>query len=83
MFFRTIFTGVFALLLVTFPFMTMGNAMNDMPLHHAAKQNDAALVTRLLDEGAEIDARDDRGATALLTATISMRVHAVIWRFLR
>ncbi len=42
--------------------------MSGMQLHSAAEQNDAALVARLLAEGAEIDARDDSGATALLVA---------------
>ena len=45
-------------------------------LHQAAANNDAALVTQLLDAGANIDARDDSGATALLAATHANAVDA-------
>ena len=38
-------------------------------LHRAAAANDAAAIERLIAAGADIDARDGSGATALLTAT--------------
>ena len=50
--------------------------MSETQLHNAAKQNDAALVIRLLADGAEIDARDGSGATALLAATHANAVEA-------
>ncbi|TKT78131.1 ankyrin repeat domain-containing protein [Aquamicrobium sp. LC103] len=66
---RSILTGAACLLLMAVPFVAAGKAMSETPLHKAAQSNDAALITRLLAEGAKIDARDDRGATALLVAT--------------
>lgn len=69
MLFRTIFASAIALFLMAFPLITVGEAMSETQLHNAAKQNDAVLVIRLLADGAEIDARDGSGATALLAAT--------------
>lgn len=76
MFFRTICAGTLALLLLVFPLITVGKAMSEMQLHNAAEQNDAARVIRLLAEGAQIDARDGSGATALLAATHANAVDA-------
>ncbi|MDP0929925.1 ankyrin repeat domain-containing protein [Paracoccus onubensis] len=73
---RTILTGAASLILMAAPFVTAGNAMNKMQLHSAAGKNDAALVSRLLAEGAEIDTRDSRGATALLVATHANAIDA-------
>lgn len=45
-------------------------------LHKAAAADDAAAIKALIAEGAEIDARDASGATALLVATHGNRVNA-------
>lgn len=59
------------------PFASSGNeAGKSLPLHAAARQNDAAGIRRLLAEGAKIDARDGSGATALLVATHANQVDA-------
>lgn len=50
------------------PLLAGEHAMST-PLHQAAADSDVAAITRLLAEGAAIDARDDTGATALLVAT--------------
>lgn len=42
---------------------------NAYPLHAAAANDDVAALQRLLSEGAEVDARDASGSTALLVAT--------------
>lgn len=76
MFYRTIFVGAVVALLVAFPFITVGKPMSETQLHSAAKKNDAALVTRLLAEGVEVDSRDRNGATALLVATHANAVQA-------
>ena len=41
----------------------------ETPLHVAALENDVASARKLLDEGAEIDARDTQGQTPLFHAT--------------
>lgn len=47
-----------------------GAAMaDDQSFFAAARGNDAATLTRLIADGQDIEARDDRGATALLVAT--------------
>ena len=43
----------------------------------AAEAGDTAAVRRLLDQGAEIDARDDRGRTAVMAATHGNQVETV------
>lgn len=73
---RTILKGALGLPLIAAPFTAAGKAMNATQLHDAAGRNDAARVSRLLAEGAEIDARDDRGATAPLVATHANAVDA-------
>lgn len=50
--------------------------MSEIPLHDAAAKNDAALVARLLADGAAIDMRDSSGATALLRAVHANAVDA-------
>lgn len=76
MFNRTFCAGLVALWLLTFPFITSGQSMSEALLHTAAKTNDAARITQLLAEGAEIDARDSGRATALMVATRSNAVDA-------
>lgn len=73
---RTILTGAASLVLIAASFVGTGNAMSETPLHTAAEQNDAALITRLLAGGAKIDARDRSGATALLRATHANAIDA-------
>lgn len=48
---------------------TRAGAAMDSSLHEAALANDAERVAQLLAAGAQIDSRDDNGATALLVAT--------------
>ncbi len=49
---------------------------NSCPLHAAAAADNAAAIEKLLSEGAELDARDRSGSTALLVATRANSVHA-------
>jgi ankyrin repeat protein len=65
-----------ATLLALLPLSTIGQNMTQSRLHAAAERNDAAAITELLAGGAEIDARDLRGRTALLVATHDNRVDA-------
>ncbi|MHC4450530.1 MAG: ankyrin repeat domain-containing protein, partial [Planctomycetota bacterium] len=44
------------------------------PLHHAALAGDLGEVERLLDEGAEVDARDEDGTTPLQLAARTGRM---------
>ncbi|AMY07977.1 ankyrin repeat protein [Luteitalea pratensis] len=53
-----------------------GSNMNTMTLHAAAASNDVAAIRNLLATGAAIDARDERGRTALLVATHANTVGA-------
>lgn len=46
------------------------------PLHQAAGRDDVAAITRLLAQGAAIDARDEGGRTPLLVATQGNRIGA-------
>lgn len=57
------------------PVLANGNSM-DLRLHKAAAADDVAAIRQLLPSGAEIDARDGSGATALLVATHGNRVNA-------
>lgn len=50
--------------------------MSGTQLHKAAGNNDVAAIKTLLAEGAEIDARDGSGATALLIATHANAIEA-------
>lgn len=50
--------------------------MSEPSLHIAAANGDAAEVKMLLAAGADIEARDDSGATALLKATHDNRIEA-------
>lgn len=53
-----------------------GSAISQYPLHAAAEHDDVTSLKRLLSEGAEIDAPDDSGSTALLVATRANKVRA-------
>ena len=53
-----------------------GGAMTEQSLHQAAAQGDTARIAALLRAGASIEARDERGATALLVATRANQVQA-------
>jgi len=72
---RRFLSGAVASLLTAGSFAS-GQVMSETPLHSAAARNDAALVARLLAEGAEVDARNAGGATALLVATHANAVNA-------
>ncbi|MBS0224380.1 MAG: ankyrin repeat domain-containing protein [Proteobacteria bacterium] len=70
---------VLALILLafaSFPLTTSGQTVTDTRLHTAAASNDAAAITKLLAQGARIDARDSDGRTALLVATHDNNVDA-------
>jgi hypothetical protein len=69
----SILAGVASLLLMGVPFVA---AKGKASLHGAAENNDVAAIKKLLAEGAEIDARDGSGVTALLVATHGNRVEA-------
>jgi len=73
---RSIVTGIAFLALACLPFAASGETMSETPLHRAAAGDDVAAIAKLLSEGAEIDARDGAGATALLVATHGNRVAA-------
>ena len=57
------------------PLLAAGDTMNSQ-LHKAAAADDVAAIGTLLSKGAEIDARDASGATALLVATHGNKVNA-------
>ena len=50
------------------------NSMQVMPLHSAAAGRDLAMVRLLIDHGAEVNARQQAGATALHSAAASGKV---------
>jgi len=54
----------------------VARTMNTTTLHAAAASDDVAAIGALLASGAPIDARDERGRTALLVATHANRVRA-------
>ncbi|MER1967478.1 ankyrin repeat domain-containing protein [Castellaniella sp. GW247-6E4] len=51
-------------------------AMNQYPLHAAARQNDARHIEQLLSSGVDVDARDHSGSTALLVAARANSIDA-------
>lgn len=51
-----------------------GTPAQDAALIAASERGDAAVVTRLLQEGASVTARDGQGRTALLAATHANRI---------
>jgi ankyrin repeat protein len=53
-----------------------GESVNQYPLHVAAGHDDVSAIERLVSEGAEIEARDASGSTALLIATRANKVNA-------
>ncbi|KNY17160.1 ankyrin [Shinella sp. SUS2] len=57
------------------PLLAAENTM-DTQLHKAAAADDIAAIKTLLAKGADIDARDTSGATALLVATHGNKVNA-------
>jgi ankyrin repeat protein len=73
---RSVLAGVASLLLPAAPLIATGETMSETSLHAAAGNNDVATIAKLLAKGAEIDARDDAGATALLVATHANRIDA-------
>jgi len=54
-----------------------GGATMDQQLLAAAASGDLAGISAALDGGANVDARDDRGRTALLVATVARQTEAV------
>jgi imidazolonepropionase-like amidohydrolase len=54
----------------------VGNRMKTITLHAAAASNDVKTISDLLAGGTAIDARDERGQTALLVATHANAVQA-------
>ncbi|MCW5671406.1 MAG: ankyrin repeat domain-containing protein [Hydrogenophaga sp.] len=64
-------------MLPVFPLAASGGEAASVPaLHAAASRNDVRAIRRLLAEGAQLDARDGSGATALLVATHTNQVEA-------
>lgn len=64
-----------SLILMLSPVSAFGQTMRE-ELHRAAAGNDVAAIRTLLSQGADIEARDDRGRTALLVATHANRIDA-------
>jgi ankyrin repeat protein len=64
------------LVLASVPFIASGETMSEAPLHAAAAKDDIVQIKELVSGGAEIDARDGTGATALLVATHANRIAA-------
>lgn len=73
---RSIVMGAACLTLAWVFSDTSGLAMNETSLHAAAARGDVAGIATLLSKGAEIDARDRAGATALLVATHGNQIAA-------
>src|SRR5690606_35276326 len=71
---RSIVAAVFAALVLACTPIFSGAVMKANPLHSAAGNDDVAAIKQLLSDGAEIDARDSSGATALLVATRANKV---------
>ena len=65
-----------ALLAQTVVPLTSAGQAAETRLHAAAASDDVATISELLSKGAQIDARDDRGATALLVATHHNNINA-------
>lgn len=66
---RSVLAGLISFIAMGVVTSAKGEAMGSATLHEAAAANDAALIRKLLSEGAGIEARDGNGATALLVAT--------------
>lgn len=62
--------------MLTLTLATSAVQAQEMHLHAAAKRGDVAAIRALFDKGANIDARDAAGATALLVATRNNQVEA-------
>lgn len=62
--------------LAPFPLIASGQNMNDTRLHAAAATDDVATIKTLLAQGANIEARDSSGSTALLVATHENKISA-------
>jgi ankyrin repeat protein len=79
---RSVLAGAASVLLLTVvPLVAAGEAMSGTPmsetsLHAAAEKNDVAAIRKLLADGAQIDARDSTGTTALLMAVHGNRIDA-------
>jgi ankyrin repeat protein len=64
------------LVLISVPLTASGETMSKTPLHAAAAKDDVVQIRELVAGGAEVDARDGTGATALLVATHGNRIAA-------
>ena len=56
----------------------MGQSVSEFPLHAAAAEGNVAAIRKLLSQGADVDARDHSGRTALLAATHANRSAAAL-----
>jgi ankyrin repeat protein len=65
-----------SLALALAPPMASGEIMSDVRLHAAAAKDDVATIKDLISQGVKIDARDSKGATALLVATHGNKTNA-------
>ncbi|ALD92913.1 Ankyrin repeat [Cupriavidus gilardii CR3] len=63
-----LYLAILIAMLITVP-ASAGPAKLDARLHAAAAQGDAAAIALLLKQGANLETRDDSGATPLLIAT--------------
>ena len=60
----------------------MSEAALDFPLHSAAYRGDADALNRLLNDGADVNARDQKGRTPLMAATAG-RQEAIVRHLLK
>ncbi|WP_025370845.1 ankyrin repeat domain-containing protein [Advenella mimigardefordensis] len=73
---RSIVLAVLAAVMLACMPVFPGAVMAAYPLHVAAGNDDVAAIEQLISGGAETDARDSSGATALLVATRANKVRA-------
>ena len=73
---RSIVVTVFTTVMLACTPNLSGAVMKAYPLHLAAGNDDVAAIRQLLSDGAEKEARDSSGATALLVATRANQVRA-------
>jgi ankyrin repeat protein len=67
---------VFVLAIVAYPMFASGQSVNEAELHRAAANDDVTAIRDVLSRGANIEAKDRNGRTALLIATHGNKINA-------